>query len=193
MRRVFRELIGRIIEAYVDDIVVKSGKTGDLVPDLTEVFVKLRQHGVKLNLEKCVFGVPRGMLLGFVMLECGIKVNPEKISAIMDMEPIKNLKGVQRVTGCLAALSRFIARLGERNLPLYKLMKKSDHFSWTPEAQEALDSLKNMLKSSPILTAPTPEEPMLLYIYVITQVVSVALVVEREEPRRSAMTRVLHQ
>jgi hypothetical protein len=193
MRRVFRELIGRIIEAYVDDIVVKSGKTGDLVPDLTEVFVKLRQHGVKLNLEKCVFGVPRGMLLGFVMSECGIKVNPEKISAIMDMEPIKNLKGVQRVTGCLAALSRFIARLGERNLPLYKLMKKSDHFSWTPEAQEALDSLKNMLKSSPILTAPTPEEPMLLYIYVITQVVSVALVVEREEPRRSAMTRVLHQ
>jgi hypothetical protein len=193
MRRVFRELIGRIIEAYVDDIVVKSGKTGDLVPDLTEVFVKLRQHGVKLNLEKCVFGVPRGMLLGFVMLECGIKVNPEKISAIMDMEPIKNLKGVQRVTGCLAALSRFIARLGERNLPLYKLMKKSDHFSWTPEAQEALDSLKNMLKSSPILTAPTPEEPMLLYISVITQVVSVALVVEREEPRRSAMTRVLHQ
>jgi hypothetical protein len=193
MRRVFRELIGRIIEAYVDDIVVKSGKTGDLVPDLTEVFVKLRQHGVKLNLEKCVFGVPRGMLLGFVMSECGIKVNPEKISAIMDMEPIKNLKGVQRVTGCLAALSRFIARLGERNLPLYKLMKKSDHFSWTPEAQEALDSLKNMLKSSSILTAPTPEEPMLLYIYVITQVVSVALVVEREEPRRSAMTRVLHQ
>jgi hypothetical protein len=78
-------------------------------------------------------------------------------------------------------------------LPLYKLMKKSDHFSWTPEAQEALDSLKNMLKSSPILTAPTPEEPMLLYISVITQVVSVALVVEREEPRRSAMTRVLHQ
>jgi hypothetical protein len=193
MRRVFRELIGRIIEAYVDDIVVKSGKTGDLVPDLTEVFVKLRQHGVKLNLEKCVFGVPRGMLLGFVMSECGIKVNPEKISSIMEMEPIKNLKGVQRVTGCLAALSRFIARLGERNLPLYKLMKKSDHFSWTPEAQEALDSLKNMLKSSPILTAPTPEEPMLLYISVITQVVSVALVVEREEPRRSAMTRVLHQ
>jgi hypothetical protein len=193
MRRVFRELIGRIIEAYVDDIVVKSGKTGDLVPDLTEVFVKLRQHGVKLNLEKCVFGVPRGMLLGFVMSECGIKVNPEKISAIMDMEPIKNLKGVQRVTGCLAALSRFIARLGERNLPLYKLMKKSDHFSWTPEAQEVLDSLKNMLKSSPILTAPTPEEPMLLYISVITQVVSVALVVEREEPRRFAMTRVLHQ
>jgi hypothetical protein len=134
MRRVFGELIGRIIEAYVDDIVVKSKNTGDLVPDLTEVFVKLRQHGVKLNPEKCVFRVPRSMLLDFVMSERDIEANPEKISTIMDMGPIKNLKGVQRVTGCLTALSRSIAQLGERNLPLYKLMKKSDHFTWTPEA-----------------------------------------------------------
>jgi hypothetical protein len=64
-------------------------------------------------------------------------------------------------------------------------MKKSDHFAWTPEAQEALDSLKNMLKSPPILIAPTTEELMLLYISMTTQVVSAALVVEREEPRRS--------
>jgi hypothetical protein len=64
-------------------------------------------------------------------------------------------------------------------------MKKSDHFAWTPEAQEALDSLKNMLKSPSILTAPVPEEPMLLYIAATTQVVSAALVVEREGPRIS--------
>jgi hypothetical protein len=102
------------------------------------------------------------MLLGFVVSERGIEANPEKISAIMDMASIKNLKGVQRVTCCLATLSHFIARLGERSLPLYKLMNKSDHFAWTPEAQEALDSLKNMLKSPQILTTPTPEESMLL-------------------------------
>jgi hypothetical protein len=161
MRRVFGELIGHIIVAYVDDIVVKSKKMGDLVPDLTEVFVKLRRHGVKLNPEKCIFGVPRGMLLGFVQSERDIEANPDKISAIMDMGPIKDLKGVQRVMDSLAALSRFIARLGERSLPLYKLMKKSNHFTWMPEAQEALDSLKNILKSPPILTAPTTEEPML--------------------------------
>jgi hypothetical protein len=79
MRRVFGELICRIIEAYVDDIVVKSKRIGDLVPDLTEVFAKLQQHGVKLNPDKCVFGVPRGMLLGFVIAERGIEANPEKI------------------------------------------------------------------------------------------------------------------
>jgi hypothetical protein len=125
------------------------------------------------------------MLLGFVVSERGIEANPEKISTIMDMGPIQNLKGVQRTMGCLAALSRFIARLGERSLPLYKLLKKSGHFTWTPEAQEVLDSLKNMLKSPPILTTPTPEEPMLLYISATTQVVRAALVVKREEPGRS--------
>jgi ribonuclease HI len=140
---------------------------------------------VKLNPEKCVFGVPRGMLLGFVVSERGIEANPKKISAIVDMGPIKNLKGVQRVTGCLAALGRFIAQFGERSLSLYKLMKKSGHFTWTPEVQEALDLLKNLLKSPPIPTALTAEEPMLLYISATTQVVSVVLVVEREEPARS--------
>jgi hypothetical protein len=87
-------LIVRIIEAYVDDIVVKSKKTGDLVPDLTEVFVKLRQHRVELNLKKCVFGVPRGMVLSFVVSECGIEANLEKISAIIDIGLIRNRKGV---------------------------------------------------------------------------------------------------
>ena len=109
--------------------MVKSKKTGDLIPDLTEVFAKLREHGVKLNPEKYVFGVSRGMLLDFVVSEHDNEANPEKISAITDMGPIQNLKGVQRVTGCLAALSRFIARLEERSLPLYRLMKKSNHFT----------------------------------------------------------------
>jgi hypothetical protein len=98
MRRVFRDLIGRIIEAYVDDFMVKSKKIGDMVPDLTEVFAKLREHEVKLNLEKCIFGVPRGMLLDFVVSERGIEANTEKISAITDMGPIQHLKGMQRIT-----------------------------------------------------------------------------------------------
>jgi hypothetical protein len=133
MRCVFGEVIGHIIESYVDDIIVKSKKIGDLFPDLTEVFAKLRQHGVKLNPKKCIFRVLKGMLLRFVMSERGIEANPKKISTIMDMGPIKNLKGLLHVTGCLAALSCFIARLGERSLPLYKLMKKSNHFTWTPK------------------------------------------------------------
>ena len=81
--------------------------------NLEQAFERLRHHGVKLNPEKCVFGVPKGMLPEFIVSERGIEANPEKIAAIHRLGPIKNLKGVQRITGCLAALSRFISRLGE--------------------------------------------------------------------------------
>jgi hypothetical protein len=70
------------------------------------------------------------------------------------MGPIKDLKGVQRVTGCLAALSRFISRLGERGLPLYRLLRKVECFTWTPEAEEALGNLKALLTNAPILVPP---------------------------------------
>jgi hypothetical protein len=113
-------------------------KASDLVSDLETTFRCPKAKGVKLNPEKCVFGVPRGMLLGFIVSERGIEANPEKITAITNMEPIKDLKGVQRVTGCLAALSRFISRLGERGLPLYCLLRKAECFTWTPKAEEAL-------------------------------------------------------
>ena len=84
---------------------------------------------MKLNPEKCVFGVPRGMLLGYIVSQRCIEANPEKVSAVARMGPIRDVKGVQRVTGCLAALSRFISRLGEKALPLYWLLKKVDRFS----------------------------------------------------------------
>jgi hypothetical protein len=99
MNHVFGEHIGRMVEAYVDDIVVKTRKASDLLSDLEVTFGCLRAKGVKLNPEKCVFGVPRGMLLGFIFSEQGIEANPEKITAITNMGPIKDLKGVQRVMG----------------------------------------------------------------------------------------------
>jgi hypothetical protein len=125
MNHVFEEHIGQMVEAYVDDIVVKTRKTSDLLSDLETTFKCLRAKGMKLNLEKCVFGVPRGMLLGFIVSERGIEANPKKIVAITNIGTIKDLKGVQRVMGFLAALSRFISRLGEKGLPLYCLLRKA--------------------------------------------------------------------
>ena len=78
MLNCFRDLIGRTVEAYVNDIVVKSKWAGHLVADLEQTFVKLRANGIKLNLEKCIFEVPRGMLLGFIVSERGIEANLEK-------------------------------------------------------------------------------------------------------------------
>jgi ribonuclease HI len=181
MNHVFGEHIGRTVEAYVDDIIVKTKKASDLLSDLETTFKCLRAKGVKLNPEKCVFGVPRGMLLGFIVFERGIEANPEKIAAITNMGPIKYLKGVQRVMGCLAALSRFISHLGEKGLPLYRLLRKAKRFTWTPEAEEALGNLKALLTNAPILVPPAAGEALLIYVAATTQVVSAAIVVERLE------------
>jgi hypothetical protein len=121
MNHVFDEHIGRTVEAYVDDIVVKTRKASDLLSDLEVTFRCPKAKGVKLNPEKCVFGVPRDMLLGFTVSKRGIEANPEKTATITSMGPIKDLKGVQRVMGCLAALSLFIPHLGKGGLPLYRL------------------------------------------------------------------------
>ena len=103
--------------------------------NLAATFTNLRRFNIKLNTEKCVFGVLKGKLLGYIVSERGIEANPKKITAISNMGPIRNVKGVQRLAGCLTALSRFISRLDERRMPLYKLLKKTDTFVWTEGAQ----------------------------------------------------------
>jgi hypothetical protein len=181
MNHVFGEHISRTVEAYVDDIVVKMKRASDLHSGLETTSKCLRAKGVKLNPEKCVFGVPRGMLLGFIVSERGIEANQEKIATITSMGLIKDLKGVQRVMGCLAALSRFISRLGEKGLPLYRLLRKAECFTWTLEAEEALENLKALLTKTPILVPPAVGEALLIYVAATTQVVSAAIVVKRRE------------
>jgi hypothetical protein len=181
MQHVFGDHIGRTVEACVDDIVVKTRKADDLVSDLHIAFGCLRANGVKVNPEKCVFGVPRGMLLRYIVSQRGIEANPEKVAALERMGLIWDLKGVQKVLGCLATLSRFISRLGEKGLPLYRLLKKHERFSWTAKAPEVLDKLKATLAHAPILTPPQDSEPLYLYMVATTQVVSAVVVVERTE------------
>jgi hypothetical protein len=181
INHVFGEHIGRTVEAYVDDIVVKTRKASDLLSDLEVTFKCLRAKGIKLNPKKCIFGVPRGMLLGFIVFERGIEANPKKIAAITNMGPIKDLKGVQRVMGCLAALSPFISRLCEKGLPLYRLLRKAERFTWTPEAEESLGNLKALLTNAPILVPPAAGEALLIFIAATTQVVSATVIVERRE------------
>jgi hypothetical protein len=101
MQHVFRDHIGWTVEAYVDVLVVKTRKADDLVNDLHIAFDCLRANGVKLNPKKCVFGVSRGMLLGYIISQRGIKPNPEKVAALDRMGPIRDLKGVQNVLGAL--------------------------------------------------------------------------------------------
>jgi hypothetical protein len=109
--------------------VVKTKRGSTLVEDLTLVFDKLRATHTKLNPDKYIFGVFAGKLLGFLVSHRGIEANPKKIRAIETMRPPARVKNVQKLTGSLAALSRFISRLAERALPFFKLLQKSGPFS----------------------------------------------------------------
>ena len=101
----------------MDDIVVKTKDKATLVQDLEETFANLRKINLKLNLEKCVFGVPSGKLLGFFVSRRGIEANPDKIKAIEQIRAPNRIKDVRRLTGCVAAMSRFISKSAERTLP----------------------------------------------------------------------------
>ena len=95
---------------------------------------------------------------------------------------------MHRLTGCIAAMSRFISKSAERALPFFKILKKAGPMEWTPEAEAALQDLKKYVSSTPILVAPKPQEPLLLYLAVTNQVVSAALVAQREVDKEAVAT-----
>jgi hypothetical protein len=169
---------------YVDDIIVKIKSRLSLLDNLAIVFDRLRSTCTMLNSDKCVFRVFAEKLLGFLVSPQGIEANPEKIKVIEVMQLLARIKDVQELTGCLAALSRFISRLTERPLPFFKLLRKSKPFVWTQEADETFQELKKYLTSLLIMVALEHGEPLLLYIVVTAEVVSMVLIVERPEPQQ---------
>jgi hypothetical protein len=141
-------------------MIVKTRNSGTLITDLEETFSSLREYQWKLNPNKYVFGVPSGKLLGFIISHSGIEANPENISAITNMKASTCIKDVQKLTGCMAALNRFISRLGEWGVPFFKLLKHQEKFVWNPEADQALAQLKDFLSKPPVLTAPRKQEQL---------------------------------
>jgi hypothetical protein len=181
IQKCLKSQIGKNVEAYVDDVVVKTTEEDRLIADLTETFANLREFQWKLNPTKCVFGVPFRLLLGFMVGHRGIEANPVKVDAICKMAKPSNKKDVMKLTGMMVALGRFISKLGEKGLPFFKQLKKADKFVWDDKAQKAFEALKESLTTPPVMTPPIPEQTLLLYISATTNVVSTVLVAEREE------------
>ena len=127
----FRPQIGRNVEVYVDDMLVKSLDEGRHLDDLQETFNTLRRYNMKLNPSKCAFGVASGKFLGFMVSHRGIKANLEKIKAILDMKSPQSIKEVQSLTGQVATLNRFVSKVTDRCLSFFKVLKKA--FEWTNE------------------------------------------------------------
>ena len=121
--------------------------------------------------------------MGFLVSHRGIEANPEKVKVVEDMSPPKTLREMQKLTGHVTALGHFISKLGERALPFFQLMKKKGPFEWTEEADKEFQDLKRYLTSPPVMVAPRPQEPLVLYLAAAPYSASAALVAVREEHR----------
>ena len=162
MNKMFTHQIGRNVQVYVDNMLVKSLREDDHLGDLQETFDTLRTYNMKLNLSKCAFGVTAGNFLGFMVSYRGIEVNPEKVRVIMELSPPKAVKEVQSLNDKIAALNRFVSRATNKCLPFFRTLKKS--FEWTNECQQAFENLKVYLSSPPLLSPSRPGEELFLYL-----------------------------
>ncbi|KAL5568810.1 hypothetical protein UlMin_025385 [Ulmus minor] len=175
-----KQQIGKTMEVYVDDMLVKSLKADEHIDNLRESFEVLREYKMKLNPAKCAFGVTSGKFLGFMVNHRGIEANPAKIQALLDMESPRKVKEVQSLTGRVAALNRFISRATDKCQPFFRALRKGKDFLWTSECEQSFQELKAYLGRPPLLSKPQEGESLILYLAVSKGAVSSALVREEE-------------
>ena len=162
VNRMFHKQIGTSMEVYIDDILVKSTTAELHIAHPSEAFQTLREYNMKLNPAKCAFRVSAGKFLGFIVNNRGIEANPDKIKVVLGMPPPSSIKEVQRLTGRIAALSRFVSKASDKCQPLFQVLKKA--FQWDANCEEAFSALKTYLSSPPIMVSPSEGELLTLYL-----------------------------
>ena len=176
MTRMFEPQLGKNIEIYIDDMVVKSKAESEHVNDLGNIFDILRKHKLRLNASKCSFGVRSGKFLGYMVTHRKIEVNSDQIKAINNLQPSRNPIEVQKLTGMTAALNRFISRLADKCRPFFQLLNKWKGFEWTKECVLVFQQLKEYLSQSPIMSRLEVDEVLFAYIAIAFHVVSLVLI-----------------
>ena len=176
MTKMFEPQLGRSIEVYIDDMVVKSKVVSEHVRDFTNIFVILRKHKLHLNAYKCSFEVGSGKFLGYMVTHRGIEVNPDQIKAINSLQPPWNPKEVQKLTGMIAVLNRFISRSVDRCRPFFLLLHKWKGFEWTEECAVAFQQLKEYLSRSPIMSSLEVDEVLFAYLAIASYAISFVMI-----------------
>ncbi|KAL8146473.1 hypothetical protein AgCh_004271 [Apium graveolens] len=194
VNKIFKDLIGKTMEVYVDDMLVKSLAKTDHITHLREAFEVLRYHKMMLNPTKCAFGVGSGKFSGLMVSKREIEANPDKIKAILDMEPPKTIKDVQKLTGRVAALGRFISKSGDKCLSFFKSLKNIKDFVWNEENQKAFEELKKYMAQAPLLAKPVLDEVLFLYLAVSESALSAVLVKEELKVQKPVyyVSKILH-
>ncbi|XP_050281264.1 uncharacterized protein LOC126722153 [Quercus robur] len=175
MTRMFESQLGKSIEVYINDMVVKSKVVSERVTDLGSIFEILRKHKLHLNASKCSFGVGSGKFLRYMVTHRGIEVNPDQIKSINSLRPPRNPKEVQKLIGMAATLNRFISRSADRCKPFFLLMKRWKGFEWTEECALAFQQLKEYLSRPPIMSSPKVDEILFADIVMAPYTVSLVL------------------
>jgi len=184
VNRMFENQLGRTMEVYIDDMLVKSTQAADHIAHLRQCFEVLNKYNMKLNPAKCTFGVTSGEFLGYLVTQRGIEANPKQISAIINLPSPRNTREVQRLTGRIAALNRFISRSTDKCLPFYQLLRSNKRFEWDGKCDEAFKQLKDYLSSPPVLAKPDQGETLYLYIAISSSAVSGVLIKEDRGEQR---------
>jgi len=171
--------IGKTMEVYINDMLVKSKKVVDHMENLEEMFAILRKYRMKLNPLKCSFGVESGKILGFMVSARGIEANPTQVTALREVKAPRTKKELQSFNGKIAALSRFISRATYRCILFFDALKKEKkNFQWTPECQQAFEDLIRHKESPPMLSKANDGETLFLYLAVFSHALSAGLVRE---------------
>jgi len=184
MDKVLAPMLGRNVQAYVDDMVVTSPEKSKHVSDLEELFTTIAKFRLKLNPEKCIFGVDAGKFLGFLLTERGIEANPDKCASILAMRSPATVKEVQQLTGRMAALSHFVSASGEKGHPYFQCLRRNKKFVWSKECEEAFVKLKEYLASPPVLCKPLVGTPLRLYFAVTERAVSAMLAQDQDQAQK---------
>ena len=182
VNKMFQKQIGTPMEVYIDDMLVKSVKPELHVNHLAKAFQGLKDYKMKLNPTKCAFGVSTGKFLGFIVNNSGIEATRNKIRVVLDMRSPSNTKEVQRLTGRIVVLSRFVSKSSDKCQPFFQILKKA--FQWDAHCEEAFTTLKTYLSSPPILVSPSEGELLTLYLAVSNFSTSAALVRERDRTQQ---------
>ncbi|CAL8136493.1 unnamed protein product [Prunus armeniaca] len=172
VNKIFMEQIGKTMEVYVDDMLVKAPERLDNIENLSEAFSLLCKYNMKLNLSKCTFGVSFGRFLGYLVTQRGIEAHPNQIKAILNMKSPTTTKEIPSLTGRVAALNRFLSRSTDKCMPFFKALKKGHKDKWDDECEVAFQNLKTYLTSPPLLSKPIPGEDLYIYLAVSDSAVS---------------------
>ncbi|XP_013624189.1 PREDICTED: uncharacterized protein LOC106330227 [Brassica oleracea var. oleracea] len=157
----FADKLGVTMEVYIDDMLVKSLHAADHLCHLQDCFETLNKYGIKLNPAKCTFGVSSGEFLGYIVTQRGIEANPKQISAVLNLPSPKNSREVQRLTGRIAALNRFISRSTDKCLPFYDLLRVSQAAVSSVLIKEYRGGQKPIFYTSRRMTGPKTRYPTL--------------------------------